>query len=120
MSDERTNNPDDPNEYEDPFKEPAKPEDEADQLGFDGLEDKYGLEERDAPTEPSSVANRVQEESHDEEISEWDDSYDDDLHDPEEEEGGMSFLEHLEEFRWTVARSALAVSYTHLTLPTIA
>ena len=26
------------------------------------------------------------------------------------EEGGMSFLEHLEEFRWTVGRSILAFS----------
>ncbi len=55
--------------------------------------------------------------SDDEEEFDWDqhdaslDDYDSDLDDdlgPDAEVGGMAFLEHLEEFRWTVGRSILA------------
>jgi sec-independent protein translocase protein TatC len=40
-------------------------------------------------------------------LDDYDSGWDDDL-EPDEVEGGMSFLEHLEEFRWTVGRSILA------------
>lgn len=75
----------------------------------------YSLDERGDSTEPRSVANRVQDENSDSnDLDDWAgdyaDEYSDDydeLDEPENNEG-MSFLEHLEEFRWTVARSALA------------
>jgi len=57
------------------------------------------------------------DEEEEEEVYDWDqedsslEDYDSDWNDEyglEDEEAGMSFLEHLEEFRWTVGRSILA------------
>ncbi len=61
----------------------------------------YGMDENDAGAEPKSVAHRVLTRNRNEPDAGAVDS-------DEDEPDGMSFLEHLEEFRWTVARSVLA------------
>jgi sec-independent protein translocase protein TatC len=77
--------------------------DVSDDYDYDEMYD-YGLSGRDEPKKPRSAAGRFlsrqrkDDDDHDHEDDEENDS----------EEGGMSFLEHLEEFRWTVARSAIA------------
>ena len=69
---------------------------------YDEIED-YGLDEYDVPRKPRSAAGRMlTRERRGEGVQE-------DGDEPEaDDEEGMSFLEHLEEFRWTIARSALA------------
>jgi sec-independent protein translocase protein TatC len=70
---------------------------------YDEIED-YGLDEYDVPRRPRSAAGRMlTRERRREGVRE-----DDDDSEADDEEGGMSFLEHLEEFRWTIARSVLA------------
>jgi len=70
---------------------------------YDEIED-YGLDEYDVPRKPRSAAGRfLTRERRKEGIQESGDSSE-----GGEEEEGMSFLEHLEEFRWTVARSVIA------------
>ncbi|MFO8027385.1 MAG: twin-arginine translocase subunit TatC [Opitutales bacterium] len=64
------------------------------------IEDYYGLGGHEGPKKPRSAAGRLLSRQR------KDDEYEED---PDEgEEDGMSFLEHLEEFRWTVARSVIA------------
>lgn len=73
---------------------------------YDEIED-YGLEDYDVPKKPRSAAGRfLTRERRNESIQE--ESEDSDEEDDKEEGEGMSFLEHLEEFRWTVARSVIA------------
>ena len=79
---------------------------------YDGYsEEDYDLDDRDGPSKPRSVAHRVitRERNTDdiEKVSESGADADTDAA-SEDEEGGMSFLDHLEEFRWTLGRSALA------------
>lgn len=72
---------------------------------YDEIDD-YGLDDYDVPKRPRSAAGRfLTRERRNESIQEH--SVDADEEDDNEEEG-MSFLEHLEEFRWTVARSVIA------------
>lgn len=82
----------------------------------------FSLDHREGSTEPRSVANRAQDpddtlrdigEFSDTWEEEEDDAYPQGYKDSSESEtseanAGMSFLEHLEEFRWTIARSGLA------------
>lgn len=68
---------------------------------YDEVED-YGLDEYDVPRKPRSAAGRLLTRERGKEAIQGD-------KDSEDGEGeGMSFLEHLEEFRWTVARSVIA------------
>ncbi|MFU8849173.1 MAG: twin-arginine translocase subunit TatC [Opitutales bacterium] len=70
---------------------------------YDEIED-YGLDEFDVPKRPRSAAGRLlTRERRKDSIQGADEDPDEDA-----EEEGMSFLEHLEEFRWTVARSVIA------------
>ncbi|PXA03219.1 twin-arginine translocase subunit TatC [Coraliomargarita sinensis] len=71
---------------------------------YDEIED-YGLDEYDVPRKPRSAAGRflTRERRHEGVQESGDDSEDEDS-----DEEGMSFLEHLEEFRWTIGRSVIA------------
>lgn len=71
----------------------------SDDYDYDEMYD-YGLTGRDEPKKPRSAAGRFLSRQR------KGDDHDDDEEDSEEE--GMSFLDHLEEFRWTVARSVIA------------
>ena len=62
-------------------------------------DDEYDLKDLDAPRKARSVPGRVLSRQR---------IKDDDEEEDDEADEGMSFLEHLEEFRWTVARSAIA------------
>ncbi|HKK17533.1 MAG TPA: twin-arginine translocase subunit TatC [Opitutales bacterium] len=66
---------------------------------YDEIED-YGLDEFDVPRRPRSAAVRMLSRQRKSDAKE--------LAADNEEEEGMSFLEHLEEFRWTIARSVIA------------
>lgn len=69
---------------------------------YDEIED-YGLDEYDVPKKPRSAAGRMLTRERRK------DNIQEDEGDSDDDEGeGMSFLEHLEEFRWTVARSVIA------------
>ena len=74
-----------------------------DDYDYDGIED-YGLGDHDARKKPRSAAGRfLSRQRKDDEDLDLDSDESEDF-----EEEGMSFLEHLEEFRWTVARSVIA------------
>jgi|GEM_PF-207985 sec-independent protein translocase protein TatC len=89
-------------EQSDDFIEDDFDPDVSDEYDYDEMYD-YGLSGRDEPKKPRSAAGRFlsrqrKDEDHNHEEEDEDDSAGE----------GMSFLEHLEEFRWTVARSAIA------------
>lgn len=76
-----------------------EPEPDYSDYYYDEVED-YGLDRYEVPRRPRSVAGRVLTRQRTSDAVPSDDE------EPEEE--GMTFLEHLEEFRWTIARSVLA------------
>ena len=91
-------------EFSDYFDEDGDPY-MSDDYGYDDEIEDYALDGTGAPRKPRSAAGRLlsRQRSRDE-----DDDNDDDDDTDGEEEGGMSFLDHLEEFRWTIARCVLA------------
>lgn len=67
----------------------------------------YGFEEpKKGPRKPKSAAGRMLSRQRAKDALR--EKSEDEDEESEDEEGGMSFLEHLEEFRWTIARSVLA------------
>jgi len=70
--------------------------------------DDYGLEDLEKPRKPKSAAVRMLSRQRAEAAAGAAGSEGEEDAEDEDEDEGMSFLEHLEEFRWTIAKSILA------------
>jgi len=103
MSDDRSEQPEEEDKKNDADVSDDYDYNEADDYAYDDMYD-YGLSGSDQPKKPRSAAGRFisRQRKEDDELDLPGDAAD------HAEEEGMSFLEHLEEFRWTVARSVIA------------